>query len=60
MHTKVFLKLALMARDYLAIPASSAPSERLFSKGSNMDTKKRGSLNPETIQKAIALCDWID
>ncbi|CAG8722628.1 13307_t:CDS:2, partial [Ambispora leptoticha] len=55
-----FPKLTIMARDYLAIPASSASSERLFSRGSNMDTKKRGSLNPETIQKAIALCDWID
>ncbi|CAG8631633.1 39_t:CDS:2, partial [Ambispora leptoticha] len=50
-------KKAHYEHDYLAIPTTSAPSERLFSKDSNMDTKKHGSLNPETIQKAIALCD---
>ncbi|KAF0491297.1 transposase-like protein [Gigaspora margarita] len=54
----------IMRRNYeiklylLAIPAISAPSERLFSKSSSMIMVKRGSLNLETIQKSIALGNW--
>lgn len=43
-----------LARRYLAIPASSAPCERLFSTGGRVLEKRRASLKPETA-KAIVL-----
>ena len=36
-----------MAKDYLAIPATSAPVERLFSGGTDLVTQKRCSLKKE-------------
>ena len=36
-----------MARDYLAVQASSAPCEQVFSSGSEIVTTDRGSLNDE-------------
>ena len=47
-----------MARDYLAIPASSAASERAFSAGGNMITNKRASLVPKTVRIAQCLRSW--
>jgi hypothetical protein len=41
--------LAAMARDYLAIPATSAPSECVFSTGGDIITKKRNSVDLEII-----------
>jgi hypothetical protein len=35
-----------MARDYLAIQGSAAPSERVFSQGGITDTKRRNRLSP--------------
>jgi hAT family protein len=37
-------RLAAMARDYLAIPATGAPVERVFSGGMNLVQPKRGAL----------------
>jgi hypothetical protein len=50
--------LALMARDWLAIPASSVPCEQLFSLAGNTVTKNRNCLNPETAQVLLCLKSW--
>lgn len=44
-----------MAKDFLAIPAMSAPLERLFSQVGDIVTKKRNRLLPGTIQKLAIL-----
>ncbi|EXX64062.1 hypothetical protein RirG_146400 [Rhizophagus irregularis DAOM 197198w] len=50
--------LAAMARDYLAIPATSVPIERAFSGGTDLVTQKRCSLSPETIKACMCLKSW--
>jgi len=47
-----------MARQYLTIPANSAPSERVFSRASDITTKKRNKLNKETFKMIILLKNW--
>jgi hypothetical protein len=51
--------LARIARDYLSIPATSAPVERVFSGGADLITKKRGSLNEDTIRDCMCLKSWL-
>ncbi len=51
--------LQTMARDYLAIPATAASSERLFSSGSLLVTDNRNRLSEKTIQACECLKDWI-
>jgi hypothetical protein len=46
-NAKSFPNLPAMAKDYLAIPGSSASSERAFSGGRQLMTYFRSSLNPE-------------
>ncbi|CAB4422049.1 unnamed protein product [Rhizophagus irregularis] len=50
--------LAAMARDYLAIPATSVPIERAFSGGTDLVTQKKCSLSPETIRACMCLKSW--
>jgi hypothetical protein len=45
--------LAAMARKILAIPATSASSERLFSSGGNVVTTQRMCLDPQTVEKLV-------
>ena len=47
-----------MARDHLAIPASSAASECVFSGGSDLITKKRNQLGGENTRKLLCIRDW--
>ena len=47
--------LSWLARRILSIPASSAPSERVFSEGGRVVTSSRTLLNPETAEDLI----WI-
>ena len=47
--------LAKMARIHLAIPATSTPSERLFSDAGNLLSAKRSRINPELFQRIMFL-----
>ena len=53
-----FPVLALLARKYLQIPATSAPSERLFSLGALIINKFRNRINKETFEEIISLKSW--
>ena len=47
--------ISVLAKKYLAIPASSASSERVFSTAKNITDKKRWRLLPEQLHKTIFL-----
>ena len=49
LQEKKYPKIALLARRYLAIPASSAASERLFSRLKLTATAARQGLKPSTL-----------
>ncbi len=54
-HENQFPTLSRLAKRYLAIPATSVKSERLFSDGGNTITKKRQRLAPEFAVELIVL-----
>ena len=49
MHSSMFPILSILARRYLAIPASSASSERLFSQLKLTATPARRNMSPDTL-----------
>ena len=51
--------LAAMARDYLAIPATGAPVERVFSGGTDLVQPKRGALGKTIIKICMCLKSWL-
>ena len=51
----VFPSLAKLARIYLAIPATSAPTERIFSRASLVINRLRSRLTPANARMAIFL-----
>ena len=54
-HEANLPNLAPFAKRILAIPASSAKSERVFSTGGNIVTAKRSSQNPEKVECQILI-----
>jgi hypothetical protein len=58
-HSRDYPCLARIARDYLAIPATSAPAERAFSGERDLVSDKQGSLTEETIQACMCLTSWL-
>lgn len=52
-------ELARMARRYMAIPASSAPSERCFSSAKYIVPFQRNRLHPQMFKKSVLLQSWI-
>jgi hypothetical protein len=59
-NASVYPRLSEIARDYLAIPATGAPVERMFSIGTDVVTQKRASLNPDTIRACLCLNTWLE
>ena len=54
-HQFAYPTLARLAKKYLAIPASSAASERVFSSAGNFVTKKRNRLGYDTVDALVFL-----
>jgi hypothetical protein len=60
MQSKIydFPIITQIARDYMAIPATSAPSERVFSLAGNLITKKRTKISSENVRYVLCLRSW--
>ena len=54
-RVSTFPTLSRLAAKYLCIPASSVPSERIFSIAGNIVTKKRCRLSPDNVNQMIFL-----
>ncbi|CAM8981773.1 unnamed protein product [Rhodiola kirilowii] len=50
--------LSSLAKDLLAVPASTVASEAAFSAGGRVVNEKRDALSPNTIEALICLKDW--
>ena len=48
-----------MARDFLAIPATSVPVEQILSQAGDLITKKRNRLLPKSIKEIMCLNSWL-
>jgi hypothetical protein len=60
-HKGTLPNLAYLARCYLAIPATSAPSERIFSVAQRLIDKKRNRINAEMAGDCLFVADqWKD
>jgi adenylate kinase len=56
-HENILPLLSNIAKKVLAIPASSAKSERVFSTGGNVVTKKRNRLAPKKVEELIIIAE---
>ncbi len=54
-HEKNFTRVSFLAKRYLCIPATSTPSERVFSIGGNIVTCHRAALKPEAVDRLVFL-----
>jgi hypothetical protein len=53
-----FRIITQMARDHMAVPATSAASERVFSSGGDIITKKRNRIGGENTRYLLCLRSW--
>ncbi|KAF9180534.1 hypothetical protein BGZ49_004995 [Haplosporangium sp. Z 27] len=60
MNCRAYPELAKMARDFLAIPATSAPSKQCFSKARSLMPYPRNRHGPDEIRHQMLLESWID
>ncbi len=58
-NSRKYPNLSKMVKDFLAVPATSASSERLFSSGKHLISDTRCSLGPTTIEACQTLKSWI-
>ncbi|KAL0220669.1 hypothetical protein RCL1_000523 [Eukaryota sp. TZLM3-RCL] len=58
-NKEAFPQLASLARDYLALQASSVPSEELFSQAASVVTKKRNRLSTASLRALLCLRSWM-
>ena len=54
-HAVVFPALSHLAKKYLLVPATSSPSERVFSCSGNIVTSHRASLKPDAVDRLVFL-----
>ena len=54
-HKATFPHLAMLAKKYLCVQATSVPSERVFSAAGNIVTAKRNRLKPARVNKLCFL-----
>ena len=54
-HMDGYKKLAPIAKFFLCIPGTFVPSENVFSDTGNIVTKKRASLDPDTVNQLVFL-----
>lgn len=57
-HWEEYPTLSILARDWLAVPASSVPCESLFSIAGNTITANRNRLSPDTAKALLCLKSW--
>mgnify|MGYP001559935908 CR=1 FL=1 len=50
--------IARMAKDHLAVPATSVDSELIFSVSGDIVTKKQNRLSPSTLRYLLCLRKW--
>ena len=55
MHNVNFPRLSKLARKFLCVPATSSPSERLFSASGNIVTCQRSCLKPSKVDMLVFL-----
>jgi hypothetical protein len=56
-NAKIYPVLARLAKTYLAIPATSAPSERIFSRAGRILSMKRATLSPDIAQRMMMISE---
>ncbi|KAL3991353.1 troponin I, fast skeletal muscle [Sarotherodon galilaeus] len=54
-NDRSFPRVSCLAKHYLCIPATSSPSERVFSTGGNIVTCHRAALKPEAVDRLVFL-----